>query len=167
MRHRHCGRCAMPMLQTGRDHISRPNFLTRPAVAPDPAEARRDNQSLPERTRVPCGAGTPLECDTAATNTCRIGRLEQRVDADRAGEVFRRSLAGRLRTVSCDLHHSIPALSRNIRRLCGGSSGYCQPSAAARGGEHTSACDHGASCAVACIKLRGSNAPAFKVTCPA
>src|SRR6266508_6332740 len=94
VRHRRRRRCAMPMLQAGRkpDHITGPNFLDRPALALNPAAAGHDNQSLAERMRMPGGAGTRLEGDAAATNPCRIGRLEQRVHADRAGEILRRRL---------------------------------------------------------------------------
>src|SRR5712691_9597694 len=112
MGHRGRRRRSVPMLQAGRkpDHIAGPNFLDRSALALNPAEARRDDQSLTERMRMPGAAGTRLECDVAATYARRIGRLEQRIDADRAGEIFRRSLAGRLRTASRDLHRSIPSL---------------------------------------------------------
>src|SRR6266702_959444 len=101
MRHRRRGRRPVPMLLAG------PDFLDRAALALNPTAARRDNQSLAERMRMPGGAGARLECDAAAANMCWIGCLEQRVHADRAGEIFRRSLAGRLRTASFDLHRSI------------------------------------------------------------
>jgi hypothetical protein len=92
--HRRGRRCSVPMPKTGRkpDHIAGPHLLDRSALALHPAEARRDDQSLAERMRMPGGAGTRLECDACATDACRIGCLEQWVHADRAGEVFCRSL---------------------------------------------------------------------------
>ena len=73
-----------------------PDFLDRAALALDPAAAGGDDQRLTERMRVPGGAGAGLERDAGAANAGRIGRAEQRIDADRAGELVRRSLAGRL-----------------------------------------------------------------------
>jgi hypothetical protein len=40
---------------------------------------------------VPCRAGARLESDTGASSTGRIGCLEQRIDAYRAGKILRRS----------------------------------------------------------------------------
>src|SRR2546421_6160185 len=143
----------MPMLQARRkpDHITGANFLDRSAFALNPAEARGDNQCLAEGMRVPGGTGARLERHAAAADTRRIGRLEQRVDADRAGEIFYRSLARRLRTRSYELHCSIPSLWRSSRWLCDGSSDGCHRSEAAGGGENASACDHViSSCAVSC-----------------
>src|SRR5580704_10764468 len=93
------GRCgAVPMLFAGRkpDHIAWPNFFPLAAPSLRPPAPRCDDQSLTEWMRMPCGAGARLERDVAAKNPCRFGRLEQRVHADRAGEVVRWSLAGRL-----------------------------------------------------------------------
>src|SRR6266536_2522086 len=106
MRHRRRGRRPMPMLLAGRklDHITGPNFLDWPALALNPTQAECDNQSLAEWMRMPGGAGTWFECDAAAADTRRIGCLEQRVHTDRAGEIFRGSLAGRRRTAAFDLH---------------------------------------------------------------
>ena len=76
------------------DDITRPDFLDRPAFALGPAAAGGDDEGLTERVRVPCGARARLEGDARANNARRIGRLEQRVDADRAGEIIRRAFAG-------------------------------------------------------------------------
>src|SRR5947209_2063995 len=147
----------MPMLLTGRkpDHIAGPNLLDRAALALNPTAAGGDNQSLAERVRMPGGAGTRLECDAAAADTCRIGRLEQRVHAHRAGEILSRPLAGGLRTASFDLHGSIPSFCWDSRRprLCGGRFSRCQRSEPAGGGEHASARDHDVSWTVACISF--------------
>ncbi len=53
---------------------------------------------------MPCCPSAGLERDTRAARPSRIGRLEQRVDAYRAGEILVRPLAGRLRAVSFDVH---------------------------------------------------------------
>src|SRR3981081_2237683 len=154
VRHRRRRRCAMPMLQATRkpDYIAGPNFLDRAALTLNPAQARDDDQCLAERMRMPGGAGARLECDAATADTRRIRRLEQGVDADHAGEIFGRSRSGWLRTVSFDLHYSIPSLYRDTGRIRGGRSGCCGRGAT-RDGAHASACEHGASWMLACIKL--------------
>ena len=67
-----------------------------------------DDQRLPERVRVPRRARARLERDARARHARRVWRLEQRVDADRAGEPVRRSFARRLRTDSLDFHGGHP-----------------------------------------------------------
>jgi hypothetical protein len=57
---------------------------------------------------MPRGAGARLERDVRATNTRRCGCLEQRVDANRAGEIVGGSFAGRLRAASLDLYCTSP-----------------------------------------------------------
>src|SRR5918995_5891473 len=101
----------MPMLLTRRkpDHITWLDFLDRAAPSLHPPAAGRDDQRLTEWMGVPCRARARLECDTGATSTCRIGCLEQRVNANGAGEVVRWPRAGRLSTVSFDLHRSFPS----------------------------------------------------------
>jgi hypothetical protein len=98
---RHGGRrgSAVPVFFTRRkpDYIARTDFLDRPALALDTPTAGRDDQGLTERMRVPCRARTGLETNAGTNNACRVGRLEQRIDPDRTGEIIRRSLAGRLR----------------------------------------------------------------------
>src|SRR5882724_5278781 len=106
MRHRGLWRRPVPMLLTRRepDDIPWPDFLNRPAFALRPAAAGRNDESLPQRMRMPGGAGTRLERHTGTDHARRIGRLKQRIDADRAGKVVGRSLAGRLRAAAFDLH---------------------------------------------------------------
>ena len=57
--HRFCRRRAVPMLLPcgNPDHVAVFDFLPWAALGLSPALARRDNQSLPKRMRVPCGAG--------------------------------------------------------------------------------------------------------------
>src|SRR2546423_7984325 len=100
----------MPMLLTGRtrDHIPWPNLFDRTAPSLDPTRARGHDQRLTEGMRMPVAAGARLERDAGARRTRWISRLEQRGDADRAGEVFRRSSAGRLGAVSVDFHCRSP-----------------------------------------------------------
>jgi hypothetical protein len=45
-----------------------------------------------------------LERDTGPGHACRIGRLEQGVNADRTGKILGRSFARRLRATSFDVH---------------------------------------------------------------
>src|SRR6266566_3865233 len=78
VRHRRGRRGAVPMLLPRRnpDHVTRPNFLDRTSPALDPAAAGRDDESLTERVRVPCGPRARLESYAGALNACRIGRLK-------------------------------------------------------------------------------------------
>ena len=104
---RRCG--SVPVLLAGRkpDHVARPDLLDRPAPALRPAAARRDEQGLAERMRMPRSPRTRLESDAGALNQRRIRRLKQRIDTDRAGEPIRRSLDGSLRANSLDVHFRI------------------------------------------------------------
>jgi hypothetical protein len=88
MRHGCAWRSAMPMLLAGRkpDHIAGPDFLDRATPTLRPPESGCDNQRLTEWMRMPGGAGTWLERDACATNTCRFGCLEQRINANCAGK---------------------------------------------------------------------------------
>src|SRR5438105_10791165 len=87
MSHGGCRRRAMPMFLARRkpDDIAWPDFLDRSALALRPADAGRDDQCLTEWMCMPGGAGTRLKRDACATNTCRFGCLEQRVNAHPAG----------------------------------------------------------------------------------
>ena len=127
MRHRRSRTCAMPMLLTRRkpDHIARPNFLDRTALALNPPKTRRDDQRLTEWMCMPGGVSTRLERDTCATHTCRFGCLEQRINANCAGKIFRRPFAGTLRTRSFYLHifdSRSFALALNYQLLRSGST---------------------------------------------
>ena len=77
------------------DHIARPDFFDRAAPTLSQPEAGRDDQRLTEWMCMPGGAGTRLERDACATNTCRFGCLEQRINANCAGKIFGRSLCGK------------------------------------------------------------------------
>src|SRR2546425_12081919 len=94
---RHGGRCrgAVPVLLAGRnpDHITGPNLLDGPSPALRAAGASRDDQCLAERVCVPCSASAGFKRDTGPDHTCRIGCLEERVDAYRAGEPLGGSFA--------------------------------------------------------------------------
>lgn len=68
----------------------------------DPAGARRHDQPLAERMRVPCRASAALEGHAGRGRARGHRRVEQRLDADRAGEVLDWPLAGRLRAASRD-----------------------------------------------------------------
>src|SRR5215472_5797117 len=95
---RRWGCSAVPMLPPPRkpDHVGGVDFLNQATPDLGPPAARRDDQGLTERMGVPCGARTGFERDAGAATTCRIERLEQRVNADRAGEIVRRPFTGRL-----------------------------------------------------------------------
>src|SRR2546427_5543317 len=97
---RHGGRWrgAVPMLlaRRERDHVTRPNLLDRASPALGAAATCRHDQRLAQRVRVPCPPSARLERHARADDPCRIGGFEQRIDAYRAGEILRRTFAGRL-----------------------------------------------------------------------
>src|SRR5665213_3337626 len=96
VRHRGCLGGAVPVLLAGRepDHVARTNVFDRPAPALRESAARRHEQRLPERMRVPRGSGAGLERDAGADRARGIRRREQRIDAHRAGEPVGRTFAG-------------------------------------------------------------------------
>src|SRR6266446_1802227 len=115
------------MLFAGRapDHIARPNFLFRASLALHPPTSGGDDQGLPERMGVPCGSSTWLKRNTPPTRARRVGRLEQRIDAHRAGEIFFRSFARRLCSVSLDFHLNPPVECDPTLVLLGCRRGSC------------------------------------------
>ena len=80
----------MPMLDARRypDDVAGPDFLDRAAPVLAQADARRDDQRLAERMRVPGGARARLERHDAAADPGRSGRLEPGIDTHGAGEVI-------------------------------------------------------------------------------
>src|SRR5437016_10077114 len=92
MCHGRGGQCAMPMLFARRapDHVAGPDDPDRAAPALHEAAARRDDERLTERMRVPITARAWLERYVGAARACRSGRLEERVNAHRAGEILGR-----------------------------------------------------------------------------
>src|SRR2546421_9985426 len=80
-----CGWCGpVPMFLPRRepDHVPWMNVLDGTTPALNPARACRHNQSLAQRVGVPGGPSTWLERDTGATDACRVGCLEEGVNAD-------------------------------------------------------------------------------------
>ena len=72
-----------PHRPAGFPRLGPPQLCTQPT-------AGRDDQRLAERMGVPGGAGARLERNLAAGDAAGLGRLEQRIDADRAREIVRR-----------------------------------------------------------------------------
>src|SRR5437667_9960995 len=68
MRHGRGGRCAMPMLLARRapDDVARSDHADGPAPALDQPAARRDDQGLTQRMRVPIAPGARLERNVGA-----------------------------------------------------------------------------------------------------
>src|ERR1700761_3865114 len=91
-------RRAMPMLFAGRepDDVAGTDFFnsTAPFLSA-PATVGHD-QGLAERMRVPRGARTRFKGNLRADGASGSTRLEQRINAYRAGEPIRRTFAGRL-----------------------------------------------------------------------
>src|SRR5579864_3353924 len=72
-------RGSMPVLLAGRkpDHITRADFFHRSAPALRAAAARRDDERLTERMRMPCGPRPWLKGHACALNKRRVGCLKQ------------------------------------------------------------------------------------------
>jgi hypothetical protein len=65
------------------------------AVAPCQCFSFGENQTTsPGRMGVPGGSGAGFEGDAGAANARRVGRLKQRVDSHRTGEIVGWALAG-------------------------------------------------------------------------
>jgi hypothetical protein len=63
------------------NHVTGPNLPDRASPALHQAAAGRHDERLPQRVGMPCRAGAWLERDTDAKRACRLGRLEQGIDA--------------------------------------------------------------------------------------
>src|SRR2546421_10846336 len=87
-------RSAVPVLLARRktDHVARPDLLDGASPALYQAAAKCYDQGLPQRMGVPGGTRARLEGDVSAAGTRIPFRLEEGVNAHRAGEVFVRSL---------------------------------------------------------------------------
>ena len=85
-------------------------------------------RALAERMRMPGSPRTRLESDADALHKRRIRRLKKRIDTYRPGEPLGRSLGGRLRASSLDIHF-LSSFARPQRPvICSSFSGYRAPS---------------------------------------
>jgi hypothetical protein len=69
------------------DHVARPDFFLGTAPALYPSETRCNDQCLTQRMGMPRGAGAWFERHACAKNARWCRCLEQRIDADSAGEI--------------------------------------------------------------------------------
>lgn len=118
MGHGGFGRRPVPVLFAGRepDDIAGAYLLDGSALALHAATAGDDDQSLPERMRVPGGAGARLEGDLRALHPRGIEGIEERIDADRAGEPVRRAFAGRPAAGAKNVHGWVSFNMPSVRR---------------------------------------------------
>src|SRR5438874_10404636 len=86
------------------DDVTGPDRAYCAALALHVAVARRANERLAKRMRVPIAARAGLEGYVRAARARWRGRLEELVDAHRAGEILRRPFGRRLRSVLPELH---------------------------------------------------------------
>jgi hypothetical protein len=103
------GRGAVPMLFAGRepDDVTGADFFNGSGLALGPAAASGDDERLTERMRVPRSSRAGFEGYAGALDPSRIGRLKERVNADRAREPIGRAFRGCLRASSFDFHFLI------------------------------------------------------------
>jgi hypothetical protein len=96
VRHGRGGRGTVPMFLARRkpDDVAGMDFLNRAALALRAPAARRHNQGLSQRMRVPRRPRAWLERDDRARNPRGIASLERRVNPHRAGEPVGRSFVG-------------------------------------------------------------------------
>src|SRR2546428_3383903 len=106
VRHGRSRRSAVPMLLTWRapHNVTRPNLLDRTSPALHETATGCDDQNLTPRMRMPCCSSARLEGHTPSEGTFGIGRLEQRVNAHGAREIFGGAFCRGLRTPSFNLH---------------------------------------------------------------
>ena len=83
-----CGPMPVFLPRLEPDHIPLTNVFNRASPALCPAKALRHNQRLAQWMGMPGGPSTWLERDTGTSHACRIGSLEQRINADRAAKVL-------------------------------------------------------------------------------
>jgi hypothetical protein len=105
-------RGAMPVFLAGGepDDITGPDLIDRASPMLSPAAPSCDDESLPERMRMPGGARAGFEGYARALHPCRIRRLKKRIDPHGASEPVGWSLAGGLRTSSFNFHFVFPQL---------------------------------------------------------
>ncbi|EPE97987.1 hypothetical protein RGCCGE502_13954 [Rhizobium grahamii CCGE 502] len=75
------------------DDVAGADVFDRSAFALRATAAGEDDQRLTERMGMPCGASAGLEGYRCTADTRRCRPVERRIDADRSGEIIRRSLA--------------------------------------------------------------------------
>ena len=82
------GRGSMPVFLAGRepDDITRPDLIDRASPMLSPAAPSCDDESLPERMRMPGGARAGFEGYARALHQCRVRRLKKRSDPHGAGD---------------------------------------------------------------------------------
>ena len=100
------GGCAVPVFFVGGepDDVAGADLFDGTAEALGEAEAGGDDEGLAERVGVPVGARSGREGDGGSLDEGGVGRGEERVDADGAGEPVGGAGGGGLRAVAGDVH---------------------------------------------------------------
>src|SRR4029079_1219208 len=90
VRHRRGGGCAVPVFFAGCEpnDVAWADFFDRSAPALCAAAAGGDDEMLAQWMRVPCGASAGLEGDTGAAHSCRIRRVNQRINPYGSGKIL-------------------------------------------------------------------------------
>lgn len=97
---------AVPVALGGRkpDDVAGANLLDGGAIALDPSAAGGDDERLAEWVGVPCGARAGLEGDAGGAEERGVLGLDERVDADGAGEPIGGAADGGDGTGALDVH---------------------------------------------------------------
>ena len=109
-------RRASAFLRGQTNHVTGANLFNRAAPALRASAAGGDDQRLSQRMRVPCRARAGFKGDIGAGDTRRIGYVQERVHAHRAGEVIRRALYE-----GCEPFRLISIDSCPLLKACDGS----------------------------------------------
>lgn len=104
VRHGGGGRRAVPVAFAAgtRNNVACADFGARATFTLGPTHAAEHHQRLPQRVRVPGGAGAGFEGDDGAAQAGGLCGLERAVDAHRAGEPGFRAFDGRLGAAADD-----------------------------------------------------------------